>query len=35
MVLYETRDSGENNEIWFQYRGHSYKESSEYPGSCA
>ena len=33
--MHETRDSGENNEMWFLYQGHSYKEDSEYLGSCA
>ena len=35
MVQHETRDSGKNNEMWFLCQGYSYKEDSEYLGSCA
>ena len=35
MVEHETRDSRENNEMWFLYGDHSYKEDLEYLGSCA
>ena len=35
MVQHETKDSEENNKMWFLYRGHRYKEDLEYLGSCA
>ena len=34
IVKCETRDSGEKNKMKFLYRGHSYKEDSEYLGCC-